>query len=157
EKYFRANRFLWTHRNLSHCIPSFLSMVCHSRSIFSDRVGLEEVRDHWVKKTTYMLEKGLAYRNTGENSIQFIDILYEDLVADPMTQLERIYRPLGGISGDLRQSFRMADRENPYGKYGIHEYSLADFNLDQIQLETQNSEYHTLFKSLAGRSRTGWR
>jgi hypothetical protein len=153
EKFLKATHYLWMHREPSRCIPSFLSMVCHSRSIFSDRVSLEEVRDHWVRKTTYMLEKGLAYRRSGENERKFTDILYEDLVGDPMAQLERIYQPLGGIGGDLRQSFRTADSENPYGKYGIHEYQLTDFGLDRAELVKQNCDYYNLFITLAGMSK----
>jgi hypothetical protein len=57
EKYYGEACFLWTHRDLTECIPSFLSMVCHSRAIFSDHVLVEDVVSHWVRKTSYMLEK----------------------------------------------------------------------------------------------------
>lgn len=152
DKYFNAPHFLWTHRNPAECIPSFLSMVSHSRSIFSDRVRLEEVRDHWVRKTSYMLDCGLSYRSARENDSKFTDILYEELVTDPMGQLERIYEQFGGTGESLRQNFRVADRENPYGKYGIHEYTLEDFGLTGKELAEKNEDYYTLFRNLVENS-----
>ncbi len=62
EKYYGNPHFIWTHRDPTECIPSFLSMVCHSRVIFTSDVQIKRVTDHWVRKTSYMLEKGLAYR-----------------------------------------------------------------------------------------------
>lgn len=148
DKYFNRPRFLWTHRDMNECIPSFLSLVCHSRSIFSDRVTTQQVRDHWVRKTSYMLKKGMAYRNRKENPQAITDIMYEDLVNRPIEILEEIYSPYGGIPGALRERFRLADVDNPYGKYGIHEYNLKDFGLGERELIRNNSDYHALFTRL---------
>jgi hypothetical protein len=145
EKYFNQPRFLWTHRDINECIPSFLSMVCHSRSIFSDEVSMQQVKDHWVQKTSYMLEKGLAYRQQQGNAAKFTDIFYEELVNHPMDQMEKIYRPYGGISEKLRDRFLLADVENPSGKYGIHEYNLTDFGLDRNELILRNQGYQKLY------------
>ncbi|MGW8314270.1 MAG: sulfotransferase family protein [Bacteroidales bacterium] len=148
EKYFQQPRFLWTHREMNECIPSFLSMVCHSRTIFSDRVSMQQVRDHWVKKTGYMLEQGMAYRSLPGKQKTVTDILYGDLVNRPIDVLETIYEPYGGIPESLGERFRLADVENPKGKYGIHEYSLEDFGLNNQELIRQNREYHELFTRL---------
>ncbi len=154
EKYFSNPRFLWTHRDISECIPSFLSMVCHSRAIFSDEVSMDEVTAHWVRKTHYMLEKGIEFREKGHNHEKFTDILYEDLVEDPMGQLERIYERYGGIPAGLRESFRTAEIENPYGKYGLHDYSLADFSLTGGELAGLNSSYMKIYNGLDPSKRT---
>lgn len=148
EKYFNQPRFLWTHRDMNECIPSFLSLVCHSRSIFSDQVTMQQVREHWVRKTSYMLEKGMAFRNRKENQQAITDIMYEDLVHQPIHILEELYSPFGGIPGALRERFRLADVDNPYGKYGIHEYSLEVFGLSKEELVLKNSSYHELFTRL---------
>ncbi len=148
DKTFPRARFLWTHRDMNECIPSFLSMVCHSRSIFSDRVSMEQVRDHWVRKTTYMLERGMAFREGKEGQEKVTDILYTDLVRSPMRVLEAIYAPYGGIPGQLRLRFEQADSDNPYGKYGIHEYSLEDFGLGARELLKRNEGYQQLYLGL---------
>jgi hypothetical protein len=147
EKYFNQPRFLWTHRNINECIPSFLSMVSYSRSIFSEQVTMKQVADHWIRKTSYMLEKGTAYRNQPGKSELFLDIPYEALVQRPMDQLKRIYSGLGGFTPELQQRFRKAEKENPYGKYGIHEYSLQDFGLTEEELINRNPAYMELFNA----------
>lgn len=148
KKHFGNPHFLWTHREPKECIPSFLSMVCHSRAIFSNEVSIEEVASHWIRKTTYMLEKGLSFRNRGENEKLFTDILYEDLVKYPESQLKKIYARNGGISDELMERFETAETENPQGKYGIHVYSYEDFGLEEEDLPRMNEAYYTLFHSL---------
>jgi len=146
EKYYGKAQFLWTHRNITECIPSFLSMMSHSRSIFSDHVDRAEVSAHWLRKTSYMLEQGLAYRMKEGKEQYFSDILYEDLLDDSMRQLERIYNGFGGIDDQLRTRFQKAENENPKGKYGIHEYGLEDFGLSEKELIGLNQNYWKLFK-----------
>jgi hypothetical protein len=149
EKYYGHPQFIWTHREPAVCIPSFLSMVCHSRSIFSREVRMEEVAAHWVRKTSYMLEKALAYRKSGDNEKKFTDLMYEDLVNESLEQLEKIYAPYGGIDSSLKEKFQRADKENPQGKYGIHEYSLSDFGLDKKELLEVNASYMKLYDRLS--------
>ena len=148
EKYYGKPAFLWTHRDLTECIPSFLSMVCHSRAIFSDHVQVEDVVGHWVRKTSYMLEKGMSYRDQGNNHSKFTDILYENLVSDSMGELERIYQGNGGISESLAERFRTAEIENPKGKYGVHEYGMEEFGLSLEELVSRNRAYFILYSGL---------
>lgn len=148
EKYYGKPHIIWTHRDPAECIPSFLSMVCHSRSLFSDEVQMAEVSDHWVAKTAYMLRKALSYRQEGAHQQNFTDLLYEDLVSDSLGQLKLIYERENGISPSLEEKFRTAERENPKGKYGIHDYRLSDFGLSRDDLMHKNADYYSLFNSL---------
>ena len=148
DKFYGHPSFLWTHRDLAECIPSFLSMVCYSRAIFSDEVRMEEVMGHWTEKTTYMLEKAMAYRKLGDNAGKFTDILYENLVNDSMSELERIYAKTGGIPAPLVGLFRKAEEENPRGKYGVHNYGLDEFGLDREELIKRNQHYFDLYAGL---------
>jgi hypothetical protein len=153
EKYYGKPQFLWTHRELAECIPSFLSMVCHSRSIFSDEVRMEDVARHWVRKTCYMLDKGIAYRAMAGNEKKFTDILYKDLVSDSMGELEKVYGGYGGIPEALAQQFRVAEIENPKGKYGVHEYGLEEFGLTRDGLVSINQDYFNIYSGLTQKQR----
>jgi hypothetical protein len=148
EKYYGDPHFIWTHRDPAECIPSFLSMVCHSRALFSDEVHASEVSDHWVRKTAYMLEKALSYRQEGAHSENFSDLIYKDLVSDPMSQLKLIYESGDGISQSLEERFQRANSENPQGKYGTHIYKLSDFGLTRENLFKNNAAYYKLYNSL---------
>jgi hypothetical protein len=150
EKHFRNINFLWTHRNVHESIPSFLSMVCHSRVIFSNDVKMEAVAEHWLRKTGYMLSRGLEYRKTGSNEGKFIDIFYKDFLANTMENLERIYNISGAITPELKKLLEKANIDNPKGKYGIHEYSLRDFGLENNYIDSQTRDYQdslTKFKN----------
>ena len=127
DKVFGEVHFLWTHRDPCISIPSFLSMMSHSRAIFSNDVSLEQVARHWVRKSTFILEKGMDYR-LSQPKQKFHDINYKNLVSDARSELEKIY---GEIDDDLRQKFNMAEHENPPMKYGKHVYSLEDFGLEK--------------------------
>ena len=148
EKYYGNAHFIWTHRNPAECIPSFLSMVCHSRALFSDDVRVSEVSEHWVRKTAYMLDKAIIYRQEKANSVNFTDLLYEDLVSHPMDQLDKIYERHGGIDESVLQKFQQAELKNPQGKYGLHNYKLSDFGLKKEDLIQKNGAYFQLYKEL---------
>ena len=61
-------------------------MFCHVEDGLE--VDIHEVTEHWVRKTAYMLEKGLAYRQEGNNQKNFTDLRYKDLVSDSMGQMD---------------------------------------------------------------------
>ena len=151
EKYYGNPHFIWTHRDPAECIPSFLSMVCHSRALFSDEVHASAVRDHWVAKTSYMLEKALNYRQNKAHQANFTDLMYDDLVADAMGQLSKIYERHDDIPESLINRFELAEKSNPKGKYGIHNYRLDDFGLSREDLREKNESYYKLYHSLHGK------
>jgi hypothetical protein len=153
EKYYGEPQFLWTHRELSECIPSFLSMVCHSRAIFSDEVSVEDLTQHWTRKTRFMLERAMTYRNQGNNHLKFTDILYENLVSDSLGELEKVYRGNREITDSLAEKFRVAELENPKGKYGIHEYGMEEFGLSREDLIRKNQHYFDLYAGLLRKDR----
>ena len=127
DKVFGDVKFIWPHRDPCISIPSFLSMMSHAWALFSNDVSLEKVSKHWTRKSTFILEKGMEYRNS-QNSGKFHDIRYEDLVKDAMQELDKLY---GGIDEDLKQLFIESENKNPQQKYGKHVYSLEDFGLSR--------------------------
>jgi len=149
-KAFGDLHFLWTHRDPCMSIPSFLSMMSHSRAIFSKEVSLDQVADHWVRKSTFILNKGVEYRKT-QREDRFLDINYYDLVDDAGSILEEIYKGQGGIPEDLMQKFKLAEEQNPPRKYGVHQYALEDFGLTKEDIEGRIVEYRKLLTELDSR------
>ena len=149
DKTFSELHFLWTHRDPCVSIPSFLSMMSHSRALFSDDVSLEKVAEHWVRKSTTILNKGIEYRKTQPQD-RFLDINYDDLVDNAEGILEEIYRGRGGIPEELMQQFIKAEQDNPPRKYGIHQYSLDDFGLSEEDIEARIKEYRVFMNGIQG-------
>jgi hypothetical protein len=145
DEHFHDITFLWTHRDLERSIPSFLSMVSHSRVIFSDNVSKNDVAAHWVPKTGYMLNKGISFRKNNRKNRKFIDIEYAEFLNNSIGELKGIYNHDGGMDETLEKKILQADNDNPQGKYGIHEYSLADFGLTENDIRRQSINYQEYF------------
>jgi hypothetical protein len=140
-KQFDDVHFLWTHREVTECIPSFISMTSHSRVIFSNHVDGNGIARHWIRKTGHMLQKGLDYRNKNQHRNQFIDIIYNELKDDAKNVLSDIYRLAGEATPELQAKFIKAEKENPMGKYGIHEYRLEDFGVSKEDIWQETVSY----------------
>jgi hypothetical protein len=146
-KHFGRVHFIWTHRNILESLPSFISMMAHSQTIFSDRVSLERVAGHWVKKTGYMLSKGIEYRKANSGA-KFTDVFYEDIVSSPMSVLGELYNNGLSISPELNQIFLDTDRLNAPNRYGTHKYNLEDFNIDSGELNKTVTLYNDFLKTI---------
>jgi hypothetical protein len=149
KKYFGNVQFIWTHRNINDCIPSFLSMVSYSRILFSEEVDQHTVAKQWVRKNGFMLSKALEYRKNEKGEVIFTDVLYEDLIKDTIDVVKRIYRDGGvTVSSELLATFEAANSRNPKGKYGIHQYELSDFGIDESYIKDHTALYQHFQTSL---------
>lgn len=146
DKHFGDVHFLWTHRKVTECIPSFISMMSHSQGIFSDAADGHRVAKHWIRKTGYMLQQGLDYRLKHPEKDQFTDIIYEELRDNSPQVLADIYRNNGGITPELLSIFKKVEVNNPMGKYGIHDYKLEDFRVTEDEILEQTIPYRKFFE-----------
>jgi hypothetical protein len=105
------------------------------------------VAGHWVKKTGYMLSKGIEFRKANPVE-EFTDVFYKDIVASPMNVLDELYRNGLSISPELYEKFRDADLQNAPNRYGIHQYNLDDFKPDSDELNKTVSIYSDFLKSI---------
>jgi hypothetical protein len=142
DKYFGDVQYIWTHRNVYECIPSFLSMVAYSRVMFSERVDKHEIAAHWVKKNGYMLSKALSFHEQNGHRMNFTDVPYLDLLREPMKLIHRIYEGRNeSISPELEKIFMTSNQQNPKGKYGHHVYSPEDFGIDEQYIDEYTHDY----------------
>lgn len=149
DKTYGDVNFLWTHRDLEACIPSFLSMLAHGQAIFSDQVNIDEIKKHWMDKTRYMLEKAMKFRRSLTDPDKFIDIQYDEFIADPIKILKDIYSRTGRpMDQNLVDQLTLVDKKNTKGKYGAHKYSLNDFGISQETISSQYIGYVEYFNKL---------
>mgnify|MGYP000860988329 FL=1 len=146
-KHFGDVHYIWTHRDIRQSLASFLSMVAHGQTLFSDRVTLEDVAKHWVRKTDYMLSKGIAFRqqHPGEH---YTDVEYKQLVDQPLKVLEDIYQGTAEITDDLRQKFMSTETANAQHRFGRHQYKLEDFHVPQAAVDAIANTYADFLKNL---------
>lgn len=138
---FPRSLIIHLHRQPIECLPSFCSMVYHSRRIFSHQVNPKEVAQHWLQKNASMLEKTLAIRAQNSDQ-QFMDIYYSDLVKAPLETVQKIYHKVGKAwTPSVESAVLNATKKHQKNKYGKHHYSLEDYGLHQKRIEEQFSFY----------------
>jgi hypothetical protein len=149
DKHFEDVQYIWTHRSVYECIPSFLSMVSYSRVMFSDKVDKHEVAQHWVRKNGVMLSNALAFHEGNSHRTHFTDVDYAALVDDSMAVLDRIYGDRNEpLSNETRKILTEANAKNPKGKYGKHKYHLEDFGIDEEFIDGYTKDYQAFRKRI---------
>jgi NAD(P)-dependent dehydrogenase (short-subunit alcohol dehydrogenase family) len=125
-----------THREPLETMASFCSMVAHGRGVFSDHVDPHEVGHHWLRKVRRMGLRALEVRQ--RHPERFVDVAYEDLVRDPMEQIERIYTALGEpLPARARAAMRARDARDVQHRHGVHRYALEDFGLTREDVDRE--------------------
>jgi hypothetical protein len=149
KKYFGDVQFIWTHRDIHEAIPSFLSMVAHSRILFSNDVDANEVARHWVRKIGYMLSRAMDFRLKNSENVFINDVLYKNLVNDSKSVLSKIYQNQNlEITPELQMIFENTEKSNPRGKYGFHKYAHGDFGIDRDFIDRFTMPYQLFQKNL---------
>ena len=140
---FPDTRVIWMHRPLDVCVPSFLSMLFHSRALFSDHVDMEQIMQHWIDKLGRMIRGGMSFRASGV--LPVMDILYDHVMKDEPAVLEGIadiWQDIGPV--ELHESHR---KNKPVYK-SRHRYDLKEWGLSEMDLFGQFQEYYELMQGL---------
>ena len=135
-----------THRDPQVALASFLSMVAHGRGVFSDRIDAKAIARHWTAKACRMIERADAVRSQADPN-RFVDVLYRDLMCDPMAQLERIYRQAGiPFCAEAQCAAARTAKRNPQHRHGKHIYDAAHFGLNGAEVEAGFAAYRARYR-----------
>ena len=110
------------------------------RGAFSDAIDPRAVGREISELTAKEVRIGLAARDDGcAPSDQFFDLLYPDLVRDPIGAVRAIYAHFDlAFTPAAEAGMRRHLTTNPKDEHGSHDYSLAQFGLD---LEEERHRY----------------
>jgi hypothetical protein len=146
---FPDARIAMTHRDPVQTVPSLASLVRTLYVLGSDAVDRLEIGAHWSARLAGALERALAARAHRED--RFLDIYYEDLVADPMGEVRRIYAHAGqSLTAEAETRMRQWAVENERDRRPVHAYTLEEFGYTREGLGRAFAAYCARF--LAGRS-----
>jgi len=143
-------RFIHLHRNLLEVFPSISSLYTKVRGAFFEEVDPEAIGAEWFDLGLKYIERGIAAREKEEqrkdSKALFHDILYPDLVADPMGTVEKIYGAFGiDLSEEAAARMKRYVAANPQNKHGKHHYSLEEYGLDEKKIRERYGPYYERF------------
>ena len=146
-----------THRDPLQTIPSFCSMVAHGRGVFSDAVDPREVGAHWLRKVERMVHRAMRTRRERDGAA-FGDVLYTDLVADPVSTIADVVARAGApLDEQTRASLQGWLTHNRQHRHGRHVYDASDFGMTPERIERSMADYvthHLPDRARAGRGAT---
>jgi hypothetical protein len=121
-------------------------MAYHAMRIFSEKVRREEVGAFWTRKVTRMVERGMTFRES-RGSGQITDVLYYDLVEEPMRAVERVYQDASmSLPDEARRSMQEQRDANHKHRHGVHHYRLEDFGVDRSRADAGFAKYRARFR-----------
>ena len=131
------------HRDPVEVVASVASLHTALRSTFSDAVDPVAVGDEVSRRWADGIARAFRDRDGGcAPADLFVDVLYADLIRDPLATVRRIYRHfgrrLGPAAEDRMRAFLAA---NPRDKHGRHRYALTHFGLDPDQVRARYRGY----------------
>jgi len=134
-----------THRDPLKTTPSFCSMSYTLQTMQSNDVDPLELGAHWSKRLARLMDRLLEARaQIGED--RFLDLRYEDLIADPLGAARKVYARIGR---DMTVADEAAMRAwlavNGRDSRPSHQYSLAQFGLSADQLKSDFAAYRQRF------------
>jgi hypothetical protein len=150
-------RIIWTHRDPVKVIGSSVSFVAALRGMNSPVFDPKRFGAEWTALEELGLHRGLAVRDrVGDD--RFLDVHYNDLVADPVAAVTRIYRHFA-IPVDYETVHRVRDfsDDNPQGKHGAHRYTPEQFGFDPERIGRRFAAYTERFGIEPDRPRPGRR
>lgn len=128
------------HRDPLRVAPSIASHGVVLRSMFAEDVNRFAVAREWRDYWAASIERGLEVRRRSREE-RFVDVYYRELVADPLRELERVYRQLGWSMSELMRRRVAAYAAGDRQRGSRHRYRLDWFGLSARELRGRFGEY----------------
>jgi hypothetical protein len=139
---FPDARIFMNHRDPGKVIPSVGSLYIKLKSLSSDaRIDPKTLGPQLVSAWAATLNAVESWRGAHPEVI-VVDVLYTRLIADPMGQTEDLYDAFGlDLSQEARSRMEQFLKTDRHGKGPARAYSLADFGLDEDDIEAAFGGY----------------
>ena len=132
------------HRDPAQVMGSTMSLLSTVRSRYTDRAqpASEDVADRYVRSYARSFKRCMQLRDDPRYADRFIDVQYQDLAADPVTQVRRVYAH-AGIEFTPKAERGVADwaAANRKGAHGKHRYPVDAFGLTPSRVHEIFSGY----------------
>ena len=141
KKVYPDARFVWTHRDPFTAMGSFCSILSVAQMGFLGKIDAEWLGKNCTWQMEQHLERVMNYREAhGEDSM--VDVHYAELTNDPIGTMRKLYAALGDdFTPEAEAAMQAWLDANPQGKFGKHEYKLAQYGLSVESLAPKFERY----------------
>jgi hypothetical protein len=141
---FPGAGIIQTHRDPLRTIPSICSFIRALHALSTDEPDALAVGDAWCDMFAVSTERAMTVRR--RHPAAFLDVHYEETVAEPHAVAERVFAFLGRELPEAvwqeMQRWREANRREARP---AHDYHLADFGLTEARIRRQFAAYRRQF------------
>ncbi len=134
-------RIIWTHRDPGPVVTSLASLANAGQRPLTSRSDPRPTAEEWKRKCEFALNSAIAFDQKSEGAwCQHLH--YDDLMADPIAAVGRLYGQFGGAVSDLHaRRMRSFLDHRPQDAFGRHRYDPADFGWTYPELAEEFKEY----------------
>lgn len=140
---FPDARLYVNHRDPGKVIPSIASLLAKLRGLFSDeavdpvQLGREQLAGWKAAVDAYA-----AWRDDDGVEAYVADVRFDDLVADPLGTVERVYGELDiGFTAGAREAMVRRLEADHHASAPKRAYALAEYGLDEAAIEAAFAPY----------------
>jgi hypothetical protein len=134
-------RLVWTHRDPLTATGSFCSLMRMGNGAFGLTPDVAWLGENYPWQAVEHANRIMNSRERlGHDRI--IDVHYADLMRDPIPTMRALYKSLGDdFTAEAEAGMRTWLADNPQGKFGKHEYALAQFGLTPDKVRSMFDRY----------------
>jgi hypothetical protein len=144
-KVFPDAQIVHNHRDPVETVPSMASLCFACWQIVQDAPDPIEAGRQWHRILARWTDHCLDVRETLEEG-RVIDVWFSDMLKDPIEQVKRIYEFVGmELTADATAHMQDWREENSRDKRAAHEYTLAQFGLDEAMIARDFARYRSAF------------
>ncbi len=138
-------RMVWTHRDPAEVVVSIASLNTALHRVSSYEVDPLVVAEHWCERLAGMVDRAMAYVDAHPDA-PITHLAYDELVADPVGSVDRVYADLGyELSDEARAAVTAATGHHRQDRHGRHRYRAEDFQLDPAKIRERFAAYCARF------------
>jgi len=128
------------HRHPSDAVASYASLVLCLRRAYSDDVSAADVGRQALQRCEIAISRALQVRRVEPG--RFADVVYGDLVRQPLATLATLYEQLGRpVPPGMAASVTAWLGQHPQHAHGVHRYSPTDFRLEPVDMDQAFKAY----------------
>jgi hypothetical protein len=129
------------HRDPCQVIPALASLVAHAQVIYTSRIDFHELGQRMLQLFIDTMDRSMQIDHEVE-AAQVIDVLFEDLVDDPLGIVREIYSRFDyRYTPEFEDGLQAFLRKEEVTRKYRHVYSLEQFGLSRTQVIARSEKY----------------